>query len=86
MIVSSDFQNLEKAQCSWASPQESLVNEVLLMGDTGLRSIEHQSHSLLCLGNDISDCEKICLQMDLVYSTNHRVEFKMKIYYTSGQK
>ena len=59
VIVSSDFQNLEKAQCSLASHQKSLLNEGLLTRDPGLLSIAHQSHFLLYLSNDISDCQKI---------------------------
>lgn len=86
MIVSSDFQNLEKAQCFLASHQKSQLNEGLLMRDPSLLSIAHQSHFLLCLSNDISDCQKICLQMDLPYSTNHRVELNLKMYFISGQQ
>lgn len=86
MSVSPYFQNLEKAQYSLASHQKSLLNEGLLMRDLGLLSIEYQSHFLLCLGNDINNCEKICLQIELTYSTNHRVELKIKIHFISGQK
>lgn len=39
MIMSSDFQNLETAQCFLASHQESLLNEGLLTRDPGLLSI-----------------------------------------------
>ena len=86
MIVSPHFQKREKAQCLLASHQKSLLNEGLLMRDPGLVNIEHQYHFLLCLGNDISDCQKISLQMDMVYGTNHREELKIKIYFISGQQ
>lgn len=86
MIVSSDFQNLEKVQYSLASHQKSLLTEGLLMRHLGLLSVEYQSHFLLCLDNDISDCQKISSQTDLAYSTNHRGELKIKIYFISGQK
>lgn len=86
MSVSSYFQNIEKAQYSLASHQKSLLNEGLLMRDLGPPSIEYQSHFLLCLGNDINNCQKICLQIDVAHSTNHRVELKIKIHFISGQK
>lgn len=86
MIMSSDFQNLETAQCFLASHQKSLLNEGLLTRDPGLLNIVHQSHFLLCLDNDISDCQKVCLQMDLAYSTNHRVQLKIKMYFIPGQQ
>lgn len=86
MIVSSDFQNIEKAQCPLHLYIKNHYSLRAYWWGALVFQVLNISLIFYCLRNNIINCQKICFQMDLAYSTNHRVELKIKIYFISSQK